>query len=1027
MENSCFETFLPTSEETEEPQPKKIKIDTNHLSSEEGQLQLLQKLNHVDKKLSKTSLSFPKVLWNYSQNSLELQVGNNANLKPNIRQRTQFKPHMNANLQSRLLGNITFCEKWTLESNDCNGIRDSGSEFNQNGLLVTKPEFCALCTKEKEKSLESGSSLKGSELPTVNTFFPDILVESVMSRIEFLFKDVQEFQSYKNSTGCQCINEISRSGKQYHIPKPVIDGEASNGKTLHMRLLASSFMKVSKSPLKSLFCENKNVVEEDRNILSCSKQTRFPTHNNFRRNKVFQHMYMLYLRNCAVINLPLVKCAAFKLLLQEKRIYHCRTATEKNHTAIFSQQILLNVQQREVSKEGSTKECLVFSKNTLEDGIFSVADNEKEQMARQFVLSNNQIVPDNNVNSSSLGRRSLCNPRKMQDLTENIGFLNYLSSVPNIFEKLSIKYSSLKTIVTVVTHVEERVRKASNENNILPIKKMKTSHFVLKASRRHTTRRFRNYIYFPSKIKHAPKYIGAFRSAIIGKKWNDHRNVLQESPCGFVEAEAHLSSYETYKKIHLGNNSEEEHLISCLRNRIFNCENNEKYSKVCTDNGARTSYNVLDTLTYHCVPPKLFTNTANCNSILVQENTNKKSQYLENLNTTNQLPRYKISDVPFPINNLNIYKGFSENDQYLTSVTPDYLCVDQNIAVCVKAWKSKIALHGNRGKQSNFKFESIKYILQYYHPICNSRVSNSLEHNKFKKAEHGNFSFHKDSLLRNKYGSDLVFVKQNVKAINGTENKVVEQNYTNKSNQHYDLIVPYFKDESANTVGSKVNLMVVSHTPKQEFSEDIKKHFSSEIKNTYAFEMKNQFDLVLEELHMFNGISKENESNLLFGRRNILQEDPLKQSNSDSILDEDYRNVCENKINLIFSTCGKDTVNHTTATKQNKNEQSLSKDKILTRPGEQEVPHDYCSSSISDEESLYSPSEEHCDYGSKTPSWKSAFVSHTFMKKQSLQRERGPSLLDGFIRVQPLKTCCGPLRIGLSRKAKPKQLHPYLK
>ncbi|XP_043326435.1 RAD51-associated protein 2 isoform X4 [Cervus canadensis] len=39
----------------------------------------------------------------------------------------------------------------------------------------------------------------------------------------------------------------------------------------------------------------------------------------------------------------------------------------------------------------------------------------------------------------------------------------------------------------------------------------------------------------------------------------------------------------------------------------------------------------------------------------------------------------------------------------------------------------------------------------------------------------------------------------------------------------------------------------------------------------------------------------------------------------------------------------------------------------------------------------------------------------------------GSSFSYGISRVPPLKTCSRPVRIGLSRKAKVKQLHPYLK
>ncbi|KAH0621960.1 hypothetical protein JD844_023748 [Phrynosoma platyrhinos] len=47
--------------------------------------------------------------------------------------------------------------------------------------------------------------------------------------------------------------------------------------------------------------------------------------------------------------------------------------------------------------------------------------------------------------------------------------------------------------------------------------------------------------------------------------------------------------------------------------------------------------------------------------------------------------------------------------------------------------------------------------------------------------------------------------------------------------------------------------------------------------------------------------------------------------------------------------------------------------------------------------------------------------------KKEKPKGKGKCFLDGIIRVQPLQTCHRPLRVGLSRRAKPRQLHPYLK
>lgn len=114
---------------------------------------------------------------------------------------------------------------------------------------------------------------------------------------------------------------------------------------------------------------------------------------------------------------------------------------------------------------------------------------------------------------------------------------------------------------------------------------------------------------------------------------------------------------------------------------------------------------------------------------------------------------------------------------------------------------------------------------------------------------------------------------------------------------------------------------------------------------------------------MFNEISKENVEKEMWkcGDRNFLEKDPLVFNHSDSILDEDSRNIFENKANATFTTTGS-TVNstivkHTTGMKPTKNEQSLFKNTVIKSPGEQEVPHDHCPSSVTDEEMFYAPSQ----------------------------------------------------------------------
>ncbi|XP_045405022.1 RAD51-associated protein 2 [Lemur catta] len=189
------------------------------------------------------------------------------------------------------------------------------------------------------------------------------------------------------------------------------------------------------------------------------------------------------------------------------------------------------------------------------------------------------------------------------------------------------------------------------------------------------------------------------------------------------------------------------------------------------------------------------------------------------------------------------------------------------------------------------------------------------------------------------------------------------------------------------------------------------------------FEMKSQFDLVLEELHMFHEISKEietlstvetnNGQGKYFGENNDVE--AVKTET-----EKDLKMVAVNKICASSSVC--DT---TADPNMHKRHQSLFKWKIVPNNGEQEVPHEYWRPRTSEEKLVYSTPGEDCE---KTLPERTASFPDEFKEKTSNYLLRGGSHFSyGISRIQPLKTCSLPIRIGLSRKARLKQLHPYLK
>lgn len=926
-------TFTEILEEAGEPWPKKIKIDRSDLNLEEEQQQLLQRLHYAVKKSSNKTLCFSHVLCNVNQKGLELRDGNTTNIITSIRPSAHFKLCMDVNLQSRMLRNIAMYEKCILKNRDCSVIGDVCPEWSEQNILVTNPESGALHAKEREKSIGNGRSW--NDLAIVNPVSNGIWAENLITRIEPLLKDVPALQSNENGASCHHVREMSRSKALYQVLKPVTVCDTSSCKILPFCLQARTFMEGRKSDLRYLFYTNKNVNEDD-NILSFPKQTRCPANNNFRRNKGFQHLYKPYLRKRGrVINPKLVKCAAFELLLQDKREYNCSAANEKNDTSIFSQRTSFNIQLKEAYKERSSKKCHIFSKATVEgDNTFSIDDNEKEKTARQHAVYNNQILQDNIIHSSAVWDTNLSTAKKEEDVTAHLRHLNTLSSVPNMFEKLSIKHSSLKMMATMVTCTQKKKIKGFNENSVFSLRKFKTLHFVLRANQKCIAKKFRNSINFVSKRKPVPRYLGT-----CSRKFRDCEDV-GENHFNSVAAKPHLSLFETYNKIPLCDDCEELDQISFISKVIFNYKNMENCSKGCSAAASSITSKGHNAQVYF-LPRLLFSNITNCNCLSMQESMSQNSQY-PNISTSSRVLKQN-NNIVFPIYGHNSRKILS-----FTSVIFRDLCIAQNTTVSFKAWHSKDVLVGNRRKQNSCIFDKMKSALQD-EPICRFQIFNNLKH--LKTVENMKDLLQKGFFPSSAHGSELVVsVKQNAKYVREVENATVEKIYTSKRKQHQNSILPYFRNESAKIICSEDILMEFSCAMTQEHFEDVtEKHLCSESENKSEM---NQFDSVLKELNGFNYISKGNKNSLLLEQNNIIQEDSLELSCLDSILQEDSKNICENKENVTFSTCGT-SLSYTTGVNQNKNGQIIFKETGLKCSGEQEVPHESCSSRTLDEELFY--------------------------------------------------------------------------
>ncbi|XP_078005226.1 RAD51-associated protein 2 [Phascolarctos cinereus] len=189
------------------------------------------------------------------------------------------------------------------------------------------------------------------------------------------------------------------------------------------------------------------------------------------------------------------------------------------------------------------------------------------------------------------------------------------------------------------------------------------------------------------------------------------------------------------------------------------------------------------------------------------------------------------------------------------------------------------------------------------------------------------------------------------------------QNNTTDRNEHQTLLQEsalansklfHLNNESTEFVNRKFKTDLA--TRNNEYSPDLRAEcLSTETKTMTDFEMKSKFDIVLKELCMFHEIGKEEETSLIGETRNSEEKNDFDKDNSTEevhqVIKEDFTVVSMEKICVPSLPC--DTI---ISVNMPKTIQSSFKWKKLHRNREKEVPHEYCSSSPSDEELLHSPS-----------------------------------------------------------------------
>ncbi|XP_031656165.1 uncharacterized protein LOC116356178 [Oncorhynchus kisutch] len=205
-------------------------------------------------------------------------------------------------------------------------------------------------------------------------------------------------------------------------------------------------------------------------------------------------------------------------------------------------------------------------------------------------------------------------------------------------------------------------------------------------------------------------------------------------------------------------------------------------------------------------------------------------------------------------------------------------------------------------------------------------------------------------------------------------------------------------------------------------------HPVSETHDFPEFEIKERFDMVMEELSLFFEISDEAgyQSSKRATSEQCSVRDPGAEEDNTDLMTRSSSDRPSSQVAVEDEPRGSTSMgdgDHGLKTYQAEPETTCTTGGLDC---EQEVPLECCHHSTEGEDSMYS-SVKHKDHSrgqgadEKCKLWSPAFMILPCLDQLNQRKPEQPK------RLEPLKTCTRPIRVGLSKKAKTKQLHPYSK
>ncbi|XP_052559784.1 RAD51-associated protein 2 [Tympanuchus pallidicinctus] len=788
---------------------------------------------------------------------------------------------------------------------------------------------------------------------------------------------------------------------------------------LHKKILTFIF-----SRKNALLISEEKLVRVEKRASYGRKQMQLNscTESNRRQNTDYYKKYEIYL---GTTSSKFVDSINFDLHNELQKIYFSRSSGNENSTSL-TRSIFHNQSSGSSKGRFVGKHHLLSRRSERFHSTCLESVSHRKDMKKQMLVAKCLILLKDNCDRSSLEKMHYYNIKKIQYLTRvNLRFLSYLPAYSQLrFEKVNNKCSNQQIPITTIKWTKNKPRKMFN--SYFHRERLRALPLHLRDSKEHKTSKYRNCVKTTKEIIYKMKKCsGIFNCIKTDRKENFKSKELQINSHYFLSKKS-LPLFDTYKKIPLNSDPEDFDQIS-----LVNQDNSVK--KLSTVQNTVTSSenirNLSDKSKAVLILPELSKTTMEkCSSLLLQDSQTSKPECCKAVDAYTLHLVNEKEFVEFPntyLNSRNIFPSSLSGYLYITSLLPKNSSVNKDGEDVGEDTRRRISLNANKQKQIEKNCATMSY-------LCTRSPTVTYTYLQLKASETVCFSLQGHTETNKAVSLDPATLKHHLEYVKEQEEISDEQMHVTNESQcetvMNDLIMSHSEDEAKTFIAGKEKLKMHLSLMNNGYLGDVKdEYLPSENKITYEFELKRKFDLVLEELHMFHEISKEDENNLSSVETN--SHNNYSELISSDGIEENIESVSEKKTYISSPVC--DIIKDENMTVSNGR---LLNEKISLENENMEASKEYCMSRLPSEELLHSPIAEGylCSIYKKPYTWDPAFLSGTLLKEENYNLQKEGGYLGNFLshevtRVQPLKTCKRPIRIGLSKKARPQKLHPYLK